>query len=219
MNTTQPNQDPTATPDAIRLTAENADPGAISRALTAQPTNAALATLVERVSSFLDSVEGELGPAPLLTPAQRRRASKPRRGAEKVLTLIAPIVREHGLDSAAVNADTMLAHLADAAALRALFIRLSKVHKRIDDELFTAQCGAWELGLQFYSLLRRRAKSDGTLATSIEPLRAMFRYQHPLVRKERPTKIQTRAKARLRRALAAPHEGHVAAPEAPTNEA
>jgi hypothetical protein len=133
--------------------------------------------------------------------------------------MIAPIVREHGLDSAAVNADTMLAHLADAAALQALFIRLSIVHKRIDDELFTAQREAWELGLQFYSLLRRRAKSDGTLATNIEPLRAMFRYQHPLVKKERPTKIQTRARAKLRRPLAAPDEHHATAPEAPANEA
>jgi hypothetical protein len=206
----------TETPEthvANSQTPEDARPADASPTLSTPPPNVALIALVERVSSFLDSVEGDLGSAPLLTPIERKRAAKPRRGAEKVLTMIAPIVRQHGLDSTAVSTDAMLARLADAETLQTLFTRLTKIQKRVNDELFTAQCGAWEIGLQFYALLKRRAKSDGTLATSLEPLRTIFSYRHSLVKKERLTKIQAHAKAELKRALVVANKHDVGPPD------
>ena len=45
----------------------------------------------------------------------------------------------------------------------------------------------------------------------------MFAYRHPLVKKERPTKIQVHAKAKLRRALVIADKHDVEPPDAAAN--
>src|ERR1700722_16216261 len=142
---------------------------------TAPLTGAELRHFVKAVTAFLDNVENALGPAPAqLTTAEKRRAAKPRKGAAKILLSLAPVVQQHGLESAALSTDQMLSRHTDAETLQPLQARVSKLLKRIDDELFSAQGDAWELGLQFYALVKRRAKTDGELEANIEPLRSAF---------------------------------------------
>jgi hypothetical protein len=161
-----------------------------------------LPQLVASVATFLDHVEASLGPQPpQLTGAQKRRAAKPRKGAEKMLVSLAPIVQQHGLDSASLNAEEMLERLSDAEALAPLQARLLKILKRVEDELFTAQGDAWEMGLQLYTLLKRRSRTDGQVAANIEPIRSLFAYRHRSAKKDRLTKVQTRMKVRLKNAL------------------
>jgi hypothetical protein len=172
-------------------------------------TGADLVRIFESVTASLDDVEASLGSTPPdLTAVHKRRAAKPRKGATPMLLALAEVVQQHGLDSSALSADRMVSRLGDAATLRPLQSRLEAILKRVEDELFNAQGEAWELGLQFYSLVKRRAKTDGELAANIEPMRSLFAYRHGLTKKERPTKVQTRAKARLESALslAAKHE-------------
>jgi hypothetical protein len=165
-------------------------------------SGADLLHLVETVTAFLDNVENALGPAPAqLTALEKRRTGKPRKGATKILLSLAPVVQQHGLESSALSTAQMLSRLEDAETLQPLQARLLKLLKRIEDEVFSAQREAWELGLQFYALVKRRAKTDGELEANIEPVRSLFAFRHRLVKKEHPTKVQTRAKARLKSAL------------------
>jgi hypothetical protein len=168
-------------------------------------TNARSTNLVEVVARFialLDELDTALGPQPpAITPKEKRHASKPRKGAEKIIRQLAPIAKHHNADSAAVSSDAMMARLGEAAALQPLQLRLADSLKRVDDEVFIARGEAWEMGLQLYATLKRRAKSDGEVATAIEEVRKSFAYRHPLVNEGHPTKLQTRARARLRVAL------------------
>ena len=45
--------------------------------------------------------------------------------------------------------------------------RLQKITKRVHDDVFGAQAEPWDLGLQSYSLLKRRAKVDGNVTQAI----------------------------------------------------
>jgi len=166
---------------------------------TARAANVALLALVKELTAILDGAEARLGPEPpALTTPEKRRRSKPRKGAERVLIMIAPIVQQHGLDSASLNTVDMLARYDAAQTLVPLKARLTKMFKRVDDELFNAQTDAWKMGLQFYSLLQRRAKDDGELAQNLEPLSKMFAYRHPSSSAGKATKTQNRVKAKLK---------------------
>ena len=126
--------------------------------------NVGLMALVKDITVALDKAEARLGPeAPAITTTQKQRTPKPRKGSEKVLATLAPIVQQHGLESSSLSSVVMLGRLEAAQTLLPLQTRMQKTLKRVSDELFSAQSDAWSMGLQFYSLLQRRAKSDGEL--------------------------------------------------------
>jgi hypothetical protein len=83
----------------------------------------------------------------------------------------------------------------------------------VNNELFNARSDAWSMGLQFYSLLKRRSKNDGELAANLEPLTKVFAYRHPDVKASKATKVQTRAKAKLKDALELAQRHGVGQPE------
>jgi hypothetical protein len=83
----------------------------------------------------------------------------------------------HRPGRAAARTTNMLDRYDTAQTLLPLTTRLPKISKRVGDEAFNAQTDAWNMGLQFYSLLRRRAQTDGQLATNIEPIGKMFAYR------------------------------------------
>jgi hypothetical protein len=174
----------------------------ITSSTTAVP-NAGLGALVVEIANFLDGAEARLGPEPpALTGVQKKRTAKPRKGADQILSVLAPIVQQHKLESPNLSTKTMLARQATASTLKPLQLRLQKLQKRVADEAFNAQTDAWSMALQFYSLVRSRAKSDGQVAASIEPLKSMFGYRHPVVKAGKPTKATTRAKKDLKESLA-----------------
>ena len=164
-------------------------------------TPAGLAALVAELSATLDAAESRLGPeAPAMTAVEKKRTAKPRRGSDKMLTQIAPVVVQFGLNSDSLNTTQMLAQHQIAQTLLPLQARLQKITKRVDDEVFSAQTGSWEIGLQLYSMLQRRAKSNGDIAKAIEPLVKGFSYRNPAVKKQ--SKETTQAKTDLKHAIA-----------------
>jgi hypothetical protein len=151
---------------------------------------------LEQLNKSLDTADAQLGSeATSLTTAQKRRLGRSRKGGERILQMIAELVKSHGLESTALQSAPMLADQERAASYAASLARLQKMEKRISDDQFVAQSNAWEQGLQFYALLQRRAQSDGTLAASLAPVTAFFNYRHDSAK---PTKLQTRANAKLR---------------------
>ena len=178
-------------------------------------TNAGLAALVSELTALLDTAEARLGPAPAITTTQKRRTGKPRKGGDKALAMLAPIVQQHNLESPSLNTTDMLELNQKAQTLVPLQTRLVKVTKRVGDEAFNAQTQAWDMGLQLYSLVRRRAKSDGDLAANLEPVSKMFAYRTPAVKASKPAKVETRAKSNLEKAVALATKHGVPIPAAP----
>jgi hypothetical protein len=178
--------------------------------------NAGLAALVQQISAEIDAAEAALGPEPAVTTSiGKRRTGKPRKGAEKVLAQLAPIVAHYKLESPALSATEMVTLADRADILVPLQIRLKKLTKRIDDEIFNDSTQAWSMGLQFYTLLQRRAKKDGGLAAVLAPIAKAFSYRRPAAKTSpssgapapKPTKVELRAQADLKKAeaLAAKH--------------
>lgn len=165
--------------------------------------NVGLTKLVSELIKLLDKSEARLGPvSPGVTNTQKKRLSKPRRGSDKIVSAIAPIVQQYGLDSATLHSGEMIARHTDAQTLLPLQQRLEKILKRVNDEVFAAESASWDMALQFYALLQRRGASDGDVANSIAPVASLFAYRHPSVLAAHPKKMQTRAKAKLAGAIA-----------------
>jgi hypothetical protein len=161
------------------------------------------ALLVTTLNTFLDGAEACWNAeAPSLTSMAKRRAAKPRKGAEKIIRSVAQVVEQHRLDSHALNAAEMMRRLADAEALQQVEARFGAIYKRLGDERFNAKGDAWGMALQFYSLFKTRALKDGELAGTIAPLKQTFAYRHRTVKAGKPTKIAVRAKTKLSDALA-----------------
>jgi hypothetical protein len=185
---------------------------------TAAPTTASpsvgLSALVAQLSAALDAAEAQLGPdAPAYTSGEKKRTAKPRKGSDKVVAQLAPIVDQYKLNSDSLNTTQMLAQYTLAQTLLPLQIRLQKVTKRVDDEVFDAQTGSWTMALQLYSLLARRAKTDGNVAASIAPLVKTFSYRHPEALKQ--GKEATRLAANLKKTLAVANKHGVTVAVAP----
>ena len=155
-----------------------------------------LTKIVDALNKSLDAAESQLGPdAPALTSDAKRRIVRTRKGGERVLQQIAELVKAHGLDSPSLSSTEMIAQLERSTTFASALARLQKLEKRVSDEQFVAQGDAWTMGLQFYALLQRRALADGTLAASLGPITSFFNYRHDSTK---PTKLQTRANAKLR---------------------
>jgi hypothetical protein len=203
----------------IDVASTTAASSAIAGSASSTASTTDLPSLVAQMSTFLDTAEAQLGPEPVLTTAtQKRRVSKPRKGFEKVLGMIAPVVTQHQLESPSLNVTGMLQRSDTAQQLMPLQTRLSKISSRVGNEAFNAQTDAWSMGLQFYSLLKRRAKGDGELAKTIEPLAKVFSYRHPAVKATKALKVQTRAKAKLKEAMALAQRHGVEVPAATSSE-
>src|SRR4051812_28681488 len=75
----------------------------------AKTLDAGLATFVKELSATFDQAESELGPHPTpTTSATKRRTAKPRKGSDRVLALLVPIVEQHGLNSSSLNTRAMM---------------------------------------------------------------------------------------------------------------
>jgi hypothetical protein len=161
---------------------------------TKKSTNIAL--MLSALNASLDKADAQLANGPSLTPDEKRRAARARKGSERIVQTLAQLASSHGLDSSALNSSDMLERLDTATKLTPT--RLTKVLKQTSDAQFVAQNDAWAMARQFYALLQTRAASDGTLAAALEPVTDFFHYRHESAVDAKPTKLQTRANAKLR---------------------
>ncbi len=144
--------------------------------------NVALAKFASDLTTTFDKAEAELGPDTLsLTPDEKRRTARQRKGGERVIQSLAEMMKAHSLDSPSLNSTTMVDQINRSTTLGSVLARLEKLQKRVSDEQFVAQNGAWSMALQVYAMLQRRATTDGTLSASLEPVNAFFNYRHDSV--------------------------------------
>ncbi len=96
----------------------------------------------------------------------------------------------------------MLAELEATITLNPAATRLETTAQRVRDLQFMARQAAWASALQFYAMMRRRSLSDGALAEEMAPIVKFFGHRHERVVEAQPTKLERRARAKLRDAEA-----------------
>jgi hypothetical protein len=175
--------------------------------------NAALKVAVQQALAALDTAEAALNISdPPLTSKQKRHAAKLRKGGEKYVVQIGGFAKQYQLETAAMQVDTMLAVLGQADALQPLADALTTFAKHVGDSIFAAQSQAWDEAMQYYSLLKRRAKSSGDLANSLQPITDFLAYRHPSTKapKGSPTKRQVNAVKKAQQTIATVAAGKLA---------
>jgi len=162
--------------------------------------NVALVKTLSALNAGLDKADAELAGGPTLTPDEKRRSARARKGSDRVIQVLAQLAKTHGLDSPSLNSTEMLDRLETATRLAPTIARLTKVLKQMSDAQFVAQNDAWAMGRQLYSLLQTRSATDGALAGALQPVTDFFAYRHESALESKPTKLQTRMNAKLRAA-------------------
>jgi len=164
--------------------------------------NAALAAFVQQAVAALDGVEVGLGNDPPLTPTEKRHAAKLRKGGQQVLEQIGNLAQQHQLESPALKVSDMLALVGKASALQPLADRTAAFLKHVDDVVFTSQSAAWVMGMQYYALLQRRARTDAELAKALAPVTQFLAYRHPKQKAPgTPTRRQKKATSKAVKTL------------------
>lgn len=123
-----------------------------------------------------------VGPAPALTAIDKQRATKVRKGADKIVPMIVSAVKHFGIQVPSRPVDAITTELAKAAALVPLQQRLALALKQVEDNLMLASSEAFASASAYYVILRRLAKHDGEVAKVIAPVEAFFATRHPLVK-------------------------------------
>jgi hypothetical protein len=180
--------------------------------------NVALAAYVQQTVATLDGVEAQLGSDPPLTPKDKRHAAKMRKGGANAVSTIGNLATQNQLESPALQVAAMMTLLGKAQALQPLVDRLAEFVKHVGDLIFSAQSQSWEMAMQYYALLQRRAVADAELAKSLQPVAQFFAYRHPSVKKPvgSPTTKQVNAAKKAKRTLAKVAGGKLADISVPT---
>jgi hypothetical protein len=163
--TPKPSAPPTGTVPASPATPASPDP------------NAALEALVTQAVSEIGSIEASIGDNPTITAAQKRRATKMRKGGEPIAASIAALAQQHQIESPSLQVAPMTAALGKAAALQPLVTSIAAFAQRLDNIVFAAQSGAWLIALQLYAVLRRQAATDGALHAALTPVTEFMSYR------------------------------------------
>jgi hypothetical protein len=115
-----------------------------------------------------------VGPAPALTKADIQRSAKLRKGGASVVKTVAALSDKFGLVVPSQSTATMVERINQAESLVALHQELVAATKHIADTIFQAQSQSWAGATAHYSMLRRLAKSDGSVAKTLQPVTQFF---------------------------------------------
>jgi hypothetical protein len=131
--------------------------------------------------ALLERITERLGSGPKLTPKERMRNIKLRKGGEAIAAALAVLSQQFAVDLPRFPASTMLENLDRARSLGPLRTKLTIALKRVDDVIFESQSEGWEAATMHYSTLKRLSRRDGEMAKLLAPVVAFFAKRHPLV--------------------------------------
>src|SRR5262249_20114170 len=127
--------------------------------------------LVERVSQVLRELDRY---TVALTPGDKQRLIKPRRGSEKIGELIATIADERKVRLPTASTAQIAAQRSRAKRYAPLQIAAESLTAALHDTIFDAESKAWRSTLAFYTALQGLASNDATLQTALEPAKQFF---------------------------------------------
>jgi hypothetical protein len=103
-----------------------------------------------------------------------RRATKLRKGGEKVIPTIAALSNQFGLTIQSHPTDAMVAKMNQANNLAALHKKLVAATKQVGDSIFQAQSESWASAAVHYATLRHLAVKDGDVEKTLAPVKQFF---------------------------------------------
>ncbi len=122
------------------------------------------------LKNLLASVTAITGPALELTAKDRKRAVRLRKGGEKVIPTITALSEQYGISVPSYPTAAITANVTQATSLVALHKQLVTATQQVSDAMFQADSKSWEGATVHYSVLKRLAKTNGTLATALAPV-------------------------------------------------
>jgi hypothetical protein len=131
-----------------------------------------------------EKISALVGPAPALTKADIQRSAKLRKGGATVVQTIASLSDKVGLVVPSQPTATMVAKINQAQSLVALHQELVTATKHVADAMFQAQSESWTGATAHYSMLRRLSKTDGSIATTLQPVVQFFAARSAAVTEE-----------------------------------
>jgi hypothetical protein len=146
---------------------------------TTTTTNSALDA--SGVKNLLESLKTIAGPAPALTPKDRARTSKLRKGAEKVIPTLLALSDRIGLSVPEHPTATIRANLDKVTTLAPIHESVVAAENHLGDSIFKARADVWEGATVHYTTLRRLARKNGEIRNSLAPVTEFFARKSPAV--------------------------------------
>jgi len=135
----------------------------------------------DEVKSLLASITAVAGPPLALTAKDKVRATRLRKGGEKVIPTITALSQQFGIDLSSHPISVITASVEQAKNLTAIQKQLGTATKQVADAIFKAQSTSWEGATVHYAVLKRLGKTDGDLAAALAPVSEYFAKKAPAV--------------------------------------
>jgi hypothetical protein len=136
-------------------------------------------TPIDETIQLIARATEALGPIQRLSPLERIRSAKIRRGGHQVVPLIATVATKYGIDAPNISGDALDASLEHVQSLDALLSATAELYATISDAHFSASNGMWSSARSLYGMLKAVAKTNASIATEIRPVEEWFRYRKP----------------------------------------
>jgi hypothetical protein len=150
---------------------------------------------IDESTKLIAQATKAIGPVQRLTPLDRIRSAKIRRGGHQVVPLIATVATKYGIDAPNISGDALSASLAHVQSLDALLSATTELHATISDVHFSASNGMWSSARSLYAMLKAVATTNASIATELHPVEEWFRYRKPAAPQADATAATTPATA------------------------
>jgi hypothetical protein len=132
-------------------------------------------TEIEECLVHIQAIATVLAPyATTLTKAQRRAQSKYKKEGDTVIPVLARLAKASGLESAALNVDTMQQRMELAKVLQPLQTQVKTLNDTIGDTVLSAHGGAWHTATTLHRALVRVAPTNPALRRDMEAVASAF---------------------------------------------
>ena len=134
-------------------------------------------TPIDESKNLIAQATKALGPVQRLSPLQRRRSAKVRRGGHQVVPLIAAVATKYGITAPAMSGVALSASLARVQELDPLLSASAESHATISDAHLTASNEMWTSARALYRMLKTVGTTNPSIATELKPVEEWFRIQ------------------------------------------
>jgi hypothetical protein len=110
-----------------------------------------------------------------LTPAERKRNLKIRRGGHQVVPVVAELAAKYGVEAPDMSGDALAASFATSQELGALLSNVALLHATVSDAQFNVQGSLWKHTMSLYGMLRNAASGNPDIANELKPVEEWFR--------------------------------------------
>jgi hypothetical protein len=127
------------------------------------------------VQKLVEEAQASVEGVTRMTPIERKRAVKLRRGAHQVLPLIAKLASKYSVQAPGTSVDDIASNIAYAQSLEPLLGAVGVLQGTLSDAHLSAQSSAWKTGTVSYGMLKRASKANVNLASELAPVTEWFR--------------------------------------------